>query len=223
VSGIERIPTPAPLRHQREVAIQRLCEHFTQDHINADELERLIDRTHDAATLAELESLMQTLPALRPSTHAAPVPLSETEDRQTVVAIMGGAERKGAWTSARGLNVVAFMGGVVLDFREARLPAGRTEIRVVAIMGGVEIIVPPGLSVTGDGVGIMGGFAHAAERGARSNDPDPPRLHVTGLALMGGVEISEREPGESEKEARRRRKRERGDRGHGRHGPGGGA
>jgi hypothetical protein len=217
MSGLERTP-PAPLRHHREAAIGRLCEHFAQDHIDADQLERLIDRAHEAGTVAELESLFQSLPAVHEPMATPTVPLSEAENRQTVVAVMGGAERKGAWTAARSLNVVAFMGGVVLDFREARLPAGRTEIRVVAIMGGVEIIVPPGLPVMSDGVGIMGGFAHAADRGGPAASPDRPYLHVTGVALMGGVDITERQPGESEREARRRRKLERRERrGGGRH------
>ena len=52
------------------------------------------------------------------------------------------------------------MGGATLDFREARLPEGEVEIRVGALMGGVEIIVPPTLAVESNGAAIMGGFEH---------------------------------------------------------------
>jgi hypothetical protein len=42
------------------------------------------------------------------------------------------------------LKVLALFGGVLLDFREARLLPGVTEVHVVAVMGGAQLIVPPG-------------------------------------------------------------------------------
>jgi hypothetical protein len=72
----------------------------------------------------------------------------------------------------------------------------------------VEIIVPPNLPVEADGVAIMGGFAHV-DRAPADPDPAAPMLRVTGLALMGGVHIEMRLPGESPREARKRRRRER--------------
>jgi hypothetical protein len=72
----------------------------------------------------------------------------------------------------------------------------------------VEIIVPPNLPVTADGVAIMGGFAHV-DRALADPDPAAPMLRVTGLAFMGGVHIEMRLPGESQRQARKRRQRER--------------
>jgi hypothetical protein len=122
-----------------------------------------------------------------------------------VVAIMSGTERKRVWTPARNLDVVAFMGGVELDFREARFAEGVTQVNILAMMGGVEIVVPPGLRVECSGVGIMGGFESLSQ-----GDPDDatPLLRITGLAIMGGVEISQRRAGESTKQARLRRRQE---------------
>jgi len=125
----------------------------------------------------------------------------------TVLAMLGGVERRGTWTVPRVLNVVAFMGGTMLDLREARLPPGPIELRVVAIMGGVEIIVPPHLAVESEGAAIMGGFEHV-ERAPQAPDPDAPVLRISGIALMGGVSIEMRLPGESSRDAKRRRKRE---------------
>jgi hypothetical protein len=108
----------------------------------------------------------------------------------------------------RKLNVMTVMGGAKLDFREARLPEGEVEIRVGALMGGVEIIVPPTLAVESNGAAIMGGFEHV-DRAPVALEPGSTVLRITGLALMGGVSIETRLIGESSRQARRRRKRER--------------
>ena len=108
-------------------------------------------------------------------------------------------------------QTIAVMGGVELDFREALLPRGVTELKVYAIMGGVEVIVPPDLNVESHGIGIMGGFDHAGNE-MQHPDPNAPVLRVSGIALMGGVDIKVRHPGESARDARRRRRQERRDR-----------
>jgi hypothetical protein len=74
-------------------------------------------------------------------------------------------------------------------------------------MGGAEIIIPPGLSVDSSGVAIMGGFGHANT--PMPADPNAPRLRINGFCFMGGVDITERYPGESAKDARDRQRRER--------------
>lgn len=185
-------PTLAALRHRRELTIARLCEHFAADHLEAEELEELIDRAHQANSLAALDQLVEGLPELRPdsttgSALARPV---DRHSQQIVVAMMGGAERKGVWTPSETNYVVAIMGGSLLDFREAILPAGDTNVVVVAIMGGVEIIVPPDLRVECNGMGIMGAFEHAGQAGGVAQGG--PVLRISGAAVMGGVEIKVR-------------------------------
>jgi hypothetical protein len=83
---------------------------------------------------------------------------------------------------------------------------GVTELTIFALWGGVEVIVPPGMNVESHGVGLLGGFEHAAES---TPDPRAPTLRVTGVALMGGVDITVRHAGESARDARRRRRQER--------------
>ena len=65
--------------------------------------------------------------------------------------------------------------------------------------------MPPGLNVESDGVAIMGGFAHQEDT-SRNPDPDAPILRLKGLAIMGGVDVSIRYPGESNRDAKRRLK-----------------
>ena len=181
--------SPVALRQKREHTIQLLCEHFANDHLEAEELEALIDRAHAARSLAELDTLVAGLPtAPAPSRDPfashdlarprdlAPLPLG---GQSVVVAVMGGAERRYDVLPSREINVVAVMGGVFLDFRNARFPQGVTELRIFALMGGVEVVVPPDVQVDSNGIGIM-----------------------------GGVEIPQRLPGESGRDAKTRRKYE---------------
>ena len=125
-----------------------------------------------------------------------------------VVAVMGGTERKGQWRVPKHLRVVTVMGGTELDFREAVLTPGVHNIKIVACMGGVEITVPPNLAVECEGMSIMGGF-ESMERCPAVPDPERPLLRISGAAIMGGIEISTRLPGESARQARKRLKRER--------------
>jgi hypothetical protein len=188
-------PTSAALRHRREFTIARLCEHFARDNLEAHELEELIDRAHQAVTIAALDNLLVGLPELEAAKPAqtAMVPAGAAGGQhQVVVAVMGGAERKGAWSPASNLYVVACMGGSLLDFREAQLGPGVTNLMVLAVMGGVEIIVPPGLRVESNGIGIMGGFEHAGQHSSSSSEG--PILRISGAAIMGGVEIKEKPP-----------------------------
>jgi hypothetical protein len=128
--------------------------------------------------------------------------------RQTRLAIMGGVDRRGAWTVPQHLRCIAILGGVQLDYREARLPAGVVDVSVFALMGGVHIIVPPDLAVEISGSAIMGGFEEL-DRTPAQPDPDRPTLRIHGFAMMGGVSIETRLVGESSREARRRVRKER--------------
>lgn len=219
----------APLGHSRQAAIDALCEHFANDAMSVEEFERRVDLAHRAATADDLRELLVDLPgggvpaaaggatappAPSPEAHAAqaPVPfkagaLQHRKQQEFVVAILGGANRRGKWSPARFNYSVAFMGGTEFDFREAVLPRGVTELRVFTMMGGVEIIVPPGVNVESHGIGILGGFDHLTD--VATEDPDAPTLRITGVAFMGGVEIQQRYPGESSRDAKRRRRADR--------------
>lgn len=117
---------------------------------------------------------------------AAPVPAVEDEESQTVFAVLSGATRKGRWEPPAELRVVAVMGGVNLDFCDADLLEGETVVDCLAIMGGVDIVVPADVHVRTTGLGLLGGFAHLDRTAA---DPDAPALHIKGFACMGGVGV----------------------------------
>jgi hypothetical protein len=195
----------------RDRIIAHLGDAFATGTLEVEEFERRVTVAHQSDVAAELEALVGDLPPLARA-EAAPttrtlVPNRDVKARGMVFTAMGGVQRQGGWTVPRHLDVVTIMGGALLDFREARLPEGEVEIRVGALMGGVEIIVPPSLAVESNGAAIMGGFEHV-DRAPSAAQAGTTVLRVSGLALMGGVNIEMRLPGESGREARKRRKQE---------------
>ncbi len=197
----------------RERAIAVLSDAFAQDVLDVDEFERRVTRVHTTDSIADIEALLADLPNAASLTPAAPsvalVPAGDAAESppQTVYAVFGGVDRRGSWTVPRRMKVVAAMGGVSLDLREARFPRGVIDLEVKAFWGGVQILVPPGLAVEVHGTAIMGGFQNV-NRSPPTPDPDAPLLRVRGIAVMGGVDISMRLPGESEGRARRRQRLE---------------
>jgi hypothetical protein len=205
------------LRDRREQVIEQLSDRFATDALDVDEFERRIDLAHQATSVAALEELVADLgvPAAAPAAPSEALVPRPAEQlavprpaRKRVLAILGGVERKGGWVVPQHLRITAVMGGVSLDFREALIGPGVTQVHVTAVMGGVEIIVPPHVAVQCEGLAIMGGFEEV-HRSSAVLDPDTPTLMITGFAMMGGVEIKTRLPGESSWQAWKRERRER--------------
>jgi hypothetical protein len=195
----ERPQIPEPLTaERRNRAVDELCGHFAAGHLELDVLEERLSAVEGATSEAELQRLVADLPALPAVVEAAQPTEAEaaalTEPRSKrgwALALLGGNSRKGMWRPPQQLNAVALLGGVELDFRNARLPAGETHVTAVAVMGGIEIVVPPGLAVTVRGLGIMGGVDQT-EHTAESLSPNTPHLKITAFALMGGVGVETR-------------------------------
>lgn len=204
-----------PLAAERERVVQTLSAHFAHDRLTMTEFEHRLERAYNITAVDELRSLIVDLPALsaRDATDSMSVgpvlvPSSEVPARGGMFAVMGGHERTGSWIVPRQLKVVVVMGGAEIDLREARFGPGVTEIEIFVLMGGVNIIVPPGVRVESLGAAFMGGFELKAGD-ATALSPSNPILRLGGLAIMGGVETETRYPGETAKEAKRRRRRAR--------------
>ena len=200
-----------PLKRERENVVKVLIDQYAADNLTVEEFESRLDTAYAASTMEQLQGLLTGLPVLASQTDAPGIPSVKRARAESVrehgfqIAIMGGYEKKGEWTPPRKLQSLAIMGGAGLDFREARMPPGVTEVNILAIMGGAEILVPPGLAVETHGFGFMGGFEGVDQAGV-DTDPDAPRLVIRGLAIMGGVEVTVRLPGETARDARQRRK-----------------
>ncbi len=177
----------------REQVTEKLREAAGEGRITFDELDTRLDATHAAKTYAELEVITRDLPGegpamlARSSSGAFPVErIGGTPKRKLSLAILSGARRKGAWVVPPVYTAVAFLGGVEMDLREARFSERDVTIRAFAVLGGVDIVVSDDIEVDVTGIGVMGGFDH---KESNAGAPGSPRLRVTGLALLGGVNV----------------------------------
>ena len=75
------------------------------------------------------------------------------------------------------------------------------------MLGGINIIVPPGYAVEVNGIPFLGGWECGHDVGVGAS-PTSPLLRVRGIFVLGGASVEMRYPGESEKEAKQRRKAE---------------
>lgn len=202
------------VRDHRERVIEALTEHFARGDLEMDDFEARMDRAHQAMTIQALDDLVKDLgPVPAPSQALVARPEAQALDvsrpeQKRVTAILGGVDRKGQWVVPRKLTVTAVMGGVSLDFREAIIGPGVTEVKVRAIMGGVEMLVPPNVAVEAEGIAFLGGFEDV-HRAPATPDPDRPLLRISGLAVMGGFDVRTRLPGESGLQAWKRERKER--------------
>ena len=183
--------------------MQDLAEHFAQDRLTLPEYERRVELAYRAPSADALSDLIRDLTPLPPARMApeavarqAGATVAPRGSRtKNFLALMSGIVRRGTWTVPARIRAFACMGGIGLDLREATLTAPVTDIYVFAMMGGVEIIVPPDVRLESDGFAIMGGFEDQLTEPA-STDPNVPLVRVHGIAIMGGVEARVAAPGD---------------------------
>lgn len=157
--------------------------------VYADELDRL---TADVEVANSTEPVPR--PAATPHAHSRAEVVPQQGGSAFSLAIMGGSSREGSWRIARHHTSLATMGGHYLDLREATLSAQETVITAIAVMGGIEIVVPEDVRVLSEGFGIMGGFGVTDHPSCTLRIDDIPAsapiIRIRGLGLMGGVGIT---------------------------------
>jgi hypothetical protein len=80
---------------------------------------------------------------------------------------------------------VGFLGNARIDLTYASLDEDGVEITAQAILGAVDIVVPPDARVTMTGFALLGSLSPTREPGP----PDGPHVKVSGFALLGSVTI----------------------------------
>src|SRR5262245_54042965 len=128
---------------------------------------------------------------------SAPVspPYADRAEKITMFAVWSSVRRATAASRFRGGDITAIMGGGQLDLRLATIPTGEEAVLdIVAVMGGVEIIVPSTWEVSTPILPFMGGVEDKRFP-PLPTDPNAVRkdgggrLVLRGLVMMGGVHI----------------------------------
>ncbi|AYN41105.1 DUF1707 domain-containing protein [Streptomyces dangxiongensis] len=203
----------------RERVAEILRDALAEGRLVMEEFEERLEAACTARTYGELAPLTRDLPG---AGAVAPAPVSFTKapvgdggwaDRITggagssawAVALLSGFERKGRWTVPRRFNCFALLGGGVIDLRDADFAEREVEIFCVAVMGGLQVVVPPGVEVDVRGIGVMGTFAHPP--GDVPSAPGAPRVVVGGFAFWGGVGV-ERKLSRAQRQRLKERRRQ---------------
>jgi len=210
MSSSPAVPDPQHLRASdadRERVAETLRQAAGDGRLTMDELDERLDAVYAAKTYAELVPITRDLPDHSGASYVpAPSRPAAADTRQyggeptshTAVAILGGFSRKGDWVVPKIFNAFMLLGGGEIDLRDARFSEREVSIHVVAILGGCEITVPEDATVNVNGVGIMGAFEHSAQ--GMSGSSDGPVINISGVAFMGGVDVTRKPPKKSKRD-----------------------
>lgn len=208
-SEIERSEAQLPRKRASSAARQAtanlLTEALADGQIDITEFDERTAQVWQATYADELEHLtadVEVSDSKKPDSQVTATP--RTQPTMEIVphqggsafsfAVMGGSTSKGSWHIARHHTSLAMMGGNYLDLREATLSSHETVITAVALMGGIDIVVPEDVRVISEGFGIMGGFGVTDHPSCTLRIDDIPAsapiVRVRGLGLMGGVGIT---------------------------------
>lgn len=218
------------LRDARQRAEALVAQRYGEDLIDADQLDRRMERIANANAMVQLEQAIADL--VDPGTTPAAVLASGPMTTGHAIALRGDstvalahpdrvpAERRltcvfsalegiGPGPLARHTKLLCVFGSTEIDLRECEFGPGETVLDLQVMFGSVEIEVPKGLAVIVDTSLIVANVERSGVIPGAPRSPDEPHLRITGMMLVGSLELREKLPGESNREARRRRRRER--------------
>jgi predicted membrane protein len=112
-----------------------------------------------------------------------------------VVSFLSSNEKEGHWELPRKFRALAVLGNVELDLRGARIGYGLSSIEAVAVLGNIEITVPPDIAVECDGDSLMGSFTlRYNKRTSPSMATGERVIRVTGTSYLGSVTVIVKPP-----------------------------
>jgi hypothetical protein len=174
-----------PVEIARQTAFNDLARQASGGGLTLDEYAERAIALEQAATIEELEAAVRGLPEENAAATSA-------RGARWLVGVFGGTEQRGRWRLSSHLRIVAVFGGVTLDLGAAQPEAPESLITVVAVLGGAEIIAPPGVSIQLSGFSLLGGKSD--ERSGGPPLPGSPLVRVRCITLLGGVKVKDRPP-----------------------------
>jgi hypothetical protein len=171
----------------RERVAERLRDAAGEGRLTVEELDERLERAYGARTGSDLAPLTADLPAAAPGAEVSEHRRAGGKRRRWIVAVMGGGNLRGRWLAGRRLTSIAIMGGGEIDLRNAVLTEGDLRITIFSFMGGVNVIVPPGVDVEATGFALMGG--NDTHVPPQDLSPGARRVHVRAISIMGGSDV----------------------------------
>jgi hypothetical protein len=171
----------------RERIAERLREAAGEGRLTVEELDERLDAAYAARTGSDLAPLTADLPEPAPGAEPAMQRHAGGRRRRWMVAVMGASNLHGRWLAGRKLTSIAIMGGGEIDLRNAVLTEGELRITIFSFMGGVNVVVPPGVDVECSGFALMGG--NDTHVPPQDLPPGARRVHVRAISVMGGSDV----------------------------------
>lgn len=105
------------------------------------------------------------------------------DDKFSRVAIFSPINEKITAENFQKAEAVAVFGGGEIDLSQSRTKAKNIELELVAVFGGIKVIVPTTWKINSEGVGILGGFTNNTKGNGSVN------VKLQGVSIFGGVEV----------------------------------
>ncbi len=172
---MDLLPT-RPTTQERDAISEQLQKAFSDGRLTEIEYSERMGQALGVLSRRELQNLVADLTVAPKIGHA--------------FALLGGTQRNGRFTVAEQYKVVAVLGGCELDFSYAAFTSHKTVIRVIAILGGVQITVPAGMRIEMEGIPLLGGCSNQVLQD--DLPPDAPVIAIRCLAILGGIEVRSR-------------------------------
>jgi hypothetical protein len=106
------------------------------------------------------------------------------------VGVLGEIWRRWRWQPASRSAAVALLGACRLDLRAAELSGPVTTITAIGVVGGIDVVVPPGVRVELNAYGLLCGAANLVPE--QDLPPDAPLVRVRLFGVLSGVETKPR-------------------------------
>lgn len=115
-------------------------------------------------------------------------------DQINLSLILGGGEHFYTSQQLKGGKISAIMGGANIDLRRADMAGNEMTLDIFCLMGGIDLRIPDNWQLNIKVLPVLGGVENRTYRGDVSadsgfHDVTKKTLHITGMAIMGGVEV----------------------------------
>ncbi|MFD3492616.1 DUF1707 domain-containing protein [Streptomyces sp. NPDC058690] len=159
----------------RDMAVQRLQDAYTEGHISHEEMDVRLDQALTANTHSELVSALASLPA------------ENAGATSTIAAAGGRIRRRGTWRVPRSVKAESAFGRVHLDLSRAVFEHSVVDIELQLGTGRAKSTVPRDAIV--DVEDLRTGWKDSRYKTRRRSRPGGPRIRISGTMGFGRLKI----------------------------------
>ena len=167
---------------ERRVVDDRLLAAVGDGVLTLLEYDERAGRLWESRTRGQLEALVADLPPATDRPRAPAIRTDDLPDRR-VIAVLSEDRFAGEVAAGQAVRGYAVLGKAVVDLRREDLPDG-VRVSVRAVLGEVEVQLPPGSRVELSGVSVLG------DRQVRVAAGSGPVVHLDAVAVLGSVSVT---------------------------------